>query len=184
MKEIIQKLDVLLSNARPEFYEGLNEPLSDNEISSLEKKFDVKLPDDLKTLYKWKNGQSEDNFEAFVNNSMFVSLEEALETCNDYSEMIGVDFEIENWWNEKWIPIFHNGGGDHICYDLKGLFTGNQGQMIEFWQADPDRNVIAPNLSSFLAKVNEYYEENQEEDFDEFFEIDGLDDYPKVFIVK
>ena len=30
---------------------------------------------------------------------------------------------IDNWWNENWIPIFHNGGGGHICYDMIGIFT-------------------------------------------------------------
>lgn len=66
-----------------------------------------------------------------------IPLKEALDISQKLSAMIGTDFEIENWWNEHWIPVFHNGGGDYICYDTKGIFTGNKGQIIEFWHCWP-----------------------------------------------
>jgi cell wall assembly regulator SMI1 len=99
--------------------------------------------------------------------------------------MIGFDFEIENWWNQNWIPIFQNGGGDSICYDLKGIFTQKRGQLIEFWHADNDRNVIAPTLEAFFRKIIEFYEKKkQNKEFDEYFEIEQIENYPKRFIVK
>lgn len=98
--------------------------------------------------------------------------------------MIGFDFEIENWWNAKWIPLFHNGGGDYICYDCEGTFTGNAGQIIEFWHADNDRNIIAPNLEAFLFQLNSYFEKNETAAFDEYFEVENIEGYPKKFIVS
>jgi cell wall assembly regulator SMI1 len=184
MEEIIKQLDRHLMTLRPEFYANLQQPLNDNEIDSLEEKYKIKIPIALRTLYKWKNGQDDNCYEAFVYNSTFIPLDQALDTATENTSMIGLDFEIENWWNEKWIPIFHNGGSNYICYDFGGLFTGQQGQLIEFWHADSDRNVIAPTLEAFICKLNEYYDSKQKNDFDKYFEIENIENYPKKFIVE
>ena len=104
-------------------------------------------------------------------------------TAAENTSMIGFDFDIENWWNEKWIPIFHNGAGDYICLDTGGIFTGREGQLIEFWHADKDRNIIAPTLELLLSKLNHYYETIQPKDFDEYFTTESLKDYPKRYKV-
>lgn len=184
MESTLQKLNQNVSFLRPEFYKSLKEPLSDNNIEALEKKYNVILPEDLKELYKWKNGQDDTVYESFVNNSTFISLDEALDTASENTSMIGFDFDIENWWNAKWIPLFHNGAGDYICYDCDGTFTGQAGQIIEFWHADNDRCVIAPNLETFLSQLNSYYEINKMKDFDEYFEVEKSAGYPKQFNVE
>ncbi|WP_315120289.1 SMI1/KNR4 family protein [uncultured Clostridium sp.] len=184
MKEQLDILDNYLRAKRPDFYSMLNEPLKENQIKALEEKFNIILPKDLKELYQWKNGQRNDCYDSFVNNSMFIPLEEALNSGSELTSMIGYDFDIENWWNENWIPILHNGGGDYICYDIRGIFTGEQGQLIEFWHADNDRNIIAPNLKCFIEAINEFYETKEEKDFDEHFEIGNIKGFPKRFYVE
>ncbi|MDO5638959.1 MAG: SMI1/KNR4 family protein [Neisseria sp.] len=183
MQEIIQKLDKYLLALRPEYYSELNEPLDDAQLDKLEEHYRIEIPKDLRALYKWKNGQKQTCYESFVNNSAFMPLHEALATAAELSSMIGFDFEIENWWNESWIPIFQNGGGDSICYDLKGIFTEQKGQLIEFWHTDNDRNVIAPTLETFFSKIIEFYETKQKEEFDEYFEIEEIEGYPKEFFL-
>lgn len=179
----INILDGQLSRLRPEFYQNLLSPLQRSEIQALEEKYQLILPEDLKSLYSWKNGQAIGSFDSFVNNSTFLSLQEALEIAAELTSMIGYDFEIENWWNKSWIPLFHNGGGDYICYDLEGLFTGNAGQLITFWHADADRDVIAPSLKEFLKAINRYYESTPAVAYDEFFEADKIEGYPINFEV-
>ena len=184
MDKIIQKLDQYLLTSRPEFYLELNEPLDDSQLNKLQEYYKIEIPKDLRKLYKWKNGQKPNCYDAFVNNSMFIPLHQALFDASELTSMIGLDFEIQNWWNKNWIPIFQNGGGDSICYDLKGIFTDNKGQLIEFWHADNDRNVIAPSLETFFEKIIDFYETRQKEEFDEYFEIEEIDNFPKKFIVK
>ena len=169
---------------RPEFYSELNKPLNDSQLDKLEEYYKIKIPEDLRKLYKWKNGQNPNCYEAFVNNSGFVPLNQALDTASELTSMIGFDFEIENWWNENWLPIFQNGGGDSICYDLKGAFTAQKGQLIEFWHADNDRNVIAPKLQMFLEQIISLYETTQKEEFDEYFEVEEIENYPLKFILE
>ncbi|WP_405414122.1 SMI1/KNR4 family protein [Maribacter sp. Asnod1-A12] len=184
MKTEIDKLDTNLKEKRPEYYSKLQNPLSEQKISELEAKYDKILPPDLKELYLWKNGQSQDCYEAFVNNSMFEPLEHVLSGNQEFTGMIGYDFEIENWWNENWLPIFSNGGGSYICYDLKGIFTGQRGQLVEYWNGDNDRAVIAPNLVDFLNSLNQYYEKKSADDFDEYFDIsESITKWKKRFIV-
>ncbi|WP_177765606.1 SMI1/KNR4 family protein [Flavobacterium sp. I3-2] len=184
MNEKIQKLEKCLLKTRPEYYSELNAPLNDSQLNKLEEYYKIVIPKDLRTLYKWKNGQNSNCHKAFVNNSCFIPLEQALFDASELTEMIGFDFEIENWWNENWIPIFQNGGGDSICYDLKGIFTEQQGQLIEYWHVDNDRNVIAPTLEMFLEKIIEMYEKNRFQVTDQYFDIENIDNFPKKFIIE
>ncbi len=171
MKNELTKLNKHLKEKRPEYYKKLNKPLTHIEIAQLEEKYNLTLPIDLKELYLWKNGQAEDCYDSFVNNSMFEPLEFALQQNKELTEMIGYDFKIKNWWNKNWIPIFSNGGGSYICYDLEGVFTKNKGQLIEYWNKNNDRVVIFPSLDKLIKELNRYYENNFQNDINETFNI-------------
>jgi cell wall assembly regulator SMI1 len=183
MKTEISVLDKHLREKRMSYYNKLQPPLTESEIVSLETKYHIKLPDDLRELYKWKNGQA-DSYEAFVNNSMFVPLETVLASNAELTGMIGFDFEIENWWNKDWLPIFENGGGSSICYDLGGVFTNRKGQLVEYWNKDNDRPVISPDLLTMMRALNEYYKSTPPANFDGYFDVTpGLKKYKKKFTV-
>jgi cell wall assembly regulator SMI1 len=184
MKATLAKLDRLLQKIRQPYYEKLNPGLTDQEIQALEQKYQLILPESLRLLYQWKNGQAADTYESFVNNSQFMPLEEALDTQAELTSLIGFDFEIENWWNEHWIPVFHNGGGDYICIDTEGTFTGIPGQLLEFWHADNDRNVIAPDLASFLNKLVQLYTSTESSKLDEYIAVESIKGYPLEFWVE
>jgi cell wall assembly regulator SMI1 len=179
MQALLNRLDSYIAEKRAAYYTTLQPGLSAAEIADLEKQFNVTLPADLRALYQWKNGQHSDSYEAFVNNSMFVPLKNALETARELTAMIGSDFDLENFWHPAWIPLFDNGGGDYICYDTAGVFTGIKGQLIEFWHADNDRDTIAPDLTSFITSINQLYLSTDAADFDEYFEVKAQDGYPK-----
>lgn len=83
MESTLQILDQNLYSLRNEFYKSLNEPLTDKEIEILEKKYNIVLPEDLKALYKWKNRQKFNIYESFINNSMFIPLNEALDIASE-----------------------------------------------------------------------------------------------------
>lgn len=181
MNDVINELKQHLLRLRPEYYAALQPPLPDAALNSLQQQYNVVLPADLLALYRWKNGQAAECYEAFAGNSMFLPLQEALDTAAELTSMIDLDFELKHWWHEQWIPILHNGGGDYTCYDLAGLFTGDQGQLIAFWHADKDRNVIAPDLERFIAALNIYYKGTDVTELDAYFEPVAIKGYPKRF---
>lgn len=88
---------------RPAYYASLQTLLMDEEITALEKKYEVILQEDLKELYKWKNGQR-DSYEVFMNNSMFVPLEQTLEARKELTSMGGVftgrKGQLIEYWND------------------------------------------------------------------------------------
>ncbi|MFK8101855.1 MAG: SMI1/KNR4 family protein [Saprospiraceae bacterium] len=185
MNGIIATLDKNLQEKRPDYYQKLQKGLSEADISKLESSYQLKLPEELSALYAWKNGQQQDCYEAFVNNSMFEPLAVVLDTNQFLNEMIGYDFQIKNWWNEHWLPIFSNGGGSYICYDLKGIFTEQRGQLLEYWKGENDRCILAPNLTDFLGCLNQYYKETAIEQFDEYFSLSAFpSEWRKSFIVE
>ncbi|WP_343689184.1 SMI1/KNR4 family protein [Chitinophaga sp.] len=116
------------------------------------------------------------------NNSTFLSREQALDTAAELTAMIGSDFELPDIWHETWMPIFSNGSGDFICYDLAGSFDGQPGQLIEYWHADNDRNIIAGDLTSFLGALVDLY--TMYDPSDEFVQVEDLPGYPVRHIVQ
>lgn len=179
--ELVAQLDLKLSEIRPDYYKKLNQGISSDTISALEEKYNRKLPDELKTLYMWKNGQK--GYNSFINNSCFLPLEVVLKNAEELNKMIGKDFQRENWWNENWLMIFENGNGSGLCIDLKGVFTSKPDQIIEFWSKSSGRNVLYPNLETLLQKILEMYEMDIEE-LAEPFTLEDYTQYPNGFPLK
>lgn len=99
MKDQLQELDRLLQFNRTEFYSYLNPSLKASEIANLTQQYGLTIPEEVKNLYLWKDGPLLENFESFVNNSMFMSLEDLLQSYKELTSMIGKDFKLQNWWN-------------------------------------------------------------------------------------
>lgn len=153
IESVLEKIDQYLKTNRPEYYAILNPPLTNEEVAALEKEYNIQLPADLKALYQWKNGHSEEYFsENFIDLNQFFSLDISLKMAREHTEMIGLDFTLENWWNKHWVPVIME-GSDFYCYDLEGTFTGNKGQIIRFIHDDNWRPVVAPGLVAFLEHV-------------------------------
>ncbi|WP_348651944.1 SMI1/KNR4 family protein [Curtobacterium citreum] len=52
-----------------------------------------------------------------------------------------------------WIPLTHDGGGNHIGVDLDPGPAGTVGQVITFGADDEVHHVLAPSLVSYLEQV-------------------------------
>jgi cell wall assembly regulator SMI1 len=156
IKIALLHLDARLQKNDPALYATLQAPLTLSEIQALEKKYDTRLPAELKELYRWKNGQRvDDKTRSRVGGKIFMPLEEALlnrDELNDLttSEQIKDKFKIRNWWRVSWIPIFENGGGNYLCYDMEGTFTGTPNQIVGYYHRKNYRQAVSPNLTNFL----------------------------------
>lgn len=182
MEKELRKLDTLLKEKRPANYAQLNEPLTDEEIIALETAYQVRLPLDLKALYRWKNGQNLDVFSVLVNGSYFEPLEKVLSTTKEFTAKIGDEFYLVNQWSNNWLPIFCDGGGSRICYDLEGIFTGQQNQLVLYLNGYTERQVIAPSLQEFIGQVVQYYEDTPTTDYNPYFDIsDRISQWNQVF---
>lgn len=159
LKALLRRLDASLQKNDPARYATLQAPLTEAEIQALEKKYDTNVPAELRELYRWKNGQRfDDKAQSLFGNKTFMTLEEALlnrDELNDLttSEQTEDQFKIRNWWRVSWIPIFENGGGNYLCYDTEGTFTGKPNQIVDYYHGENYRRVVAPTLTALLEEA-------------------------------
>ena len=154
-EQLIQQLDGLLSELRPDYNARLQPGVSEEQLDGLEDVLPAELPDSFRSLYRWKNGQPDYPFEALYGNWSFLPLEEIRETKEMLDGMIGYDFEDPKYWRRGWVPILHNGGGSYLCLDLLAEDGGEPGQLIAFWKQDTDRPIEHPDLRAWLQAVIE-----------------------------
>lgn len=172
LKALLRRLDASLQKNDPALYATLQAPLTDAEIQALEKKYDTKVPAELRELYRWKNGQRFDGkTRSLFGNKTFMTLEEALlnrDELNDLttSEQTEDQFKIRNWWRVSWIPIFENGGGDYLCYDTEGTFTGKPNQIVDYYHGENYRRVVAPTLTAMLEAITTIVDKKIEDEDD------------------
>lgn len=56
-------------------------------------------------------------------------------------------------WRLGWLPFAGDGAGGYLCLDLDPPDEGVCGQVISMWANRPDREVLAPSLSEWVASV-------------------------------
>ena len=54
------------------------------------------------------------------------------------------------YWNPRWVPVSHNGGGDHQCIDLDPAAGGRAGQVIQFSHEVGPLCVLAAGFGQWL----------------------------------
>jgi cell wall assembly regulator SMI1 len=155
MQDLIQRLDNILKQTRPEYYQSLLPGLSQNALSNLEKGLGMELPPDFKEFYRWKNGENLNNFEgSFLYNFQVMPDEEIISNFTFMKDLTeGGEFELANWWDINWIPFLHNGAGDHYCIDLAGSFNGKVGQILIFYHDWELRKIFHESFYKWLETV-------------------------------
>lgn len=153
---LLSRLDALLQQRRPAYHATLGPPATDAEIAALETEFQLTLPAELRQWFRWRNGQQ--GFENFFENYCLQSVQSAAETMRVNRELLEAGDFVLNWWRPGWVPLLENGGGDHVCLDLEGTFTGRPGQLVQHWHDWEPRTVLFPDLTAWLAAVVQVYE--------------------------
>jgi cell wall assembly regulator SMI1 len=153
MDELLVRTDRALSAHRPDLYAALLTGATDAELNAFEERFSLKLPQEFRLLYQWRNGQSPRSFDSLHDNRIFSTLSEIVETKEILDGMVGYDFDDPRWWRHAWVPFLSNGGGSHLCLDLAAQDGGKPGQLVAFWKADADRPIEYSDLAAWLAEV-------------------------------
>ena len=144
----------------PGFNPAFREGLTDDQLSEMEQKTGLILPDEFKALYKLHNGQDYSGnclFDYFSLNSIddimntwetFKSLEQEFEKDDIKSEPEkGIK---DKWCSSKWLPFANTADGHSICIDYDPDETGTAGQIVTFWYNSEERNLIAKSFEEFI----------------------------------
>ena len=151
MDELLRRLEAWLRENCPDYLAQLLPGLSDAEYSRFTEQLGVSPPDSFRALYQWRNGQSPRSSDSLQHNMQFAGAASILESKEVLDELQeGGEFEDANWWSPAWLPFLSNGGGDHLCVDMAGSFTGGVGQVLTFWHDDNPRTIRYPSLETWL----------------------------------
>ena len=161
MKELWDQFERWLRDNWPDGLSDLNPPATDEEIEELERELGVRLPEDFIACLKVHNGQK-NLAGGLFGNSEFLSTREIFTQWKIWKSLLDSnDFQgffsepapgIRNeWWNPRWIPFTHNGGGDHLCLDLDTASEGNSGQVITMWHDMGTREIQGVSFQSWFA---------------------------------
>ncbi|MBG9387421.1 SMI1/KNR4 family protein [Caenimonas aquaedulcis] len=159
MNELWNRFENWLSVHWPDVLPDLNPPATNEEIAQLEEALGVTLPSSFVECLKIHNGHS--TAEGLFDGFEFLSTAEILDQWSIWKDLVDAgDFEGAesephdgvrgDWWNVRWIPITHNGGGDHMCIDLDPDEGGKAGQIISMWHDMADRELLAASFEDWF----------------------------------
>ncbi len=131
------------------------------EFQLIETTLGITLPEEMKSFYRIFNGQVwSQGVQPFVRNltlspiSEIIGNWEFLQEEFDPDDLLpDIEYGVEvkpTLWNEKWIPIAENGGGDYLCLDTDPTEEGVVGQVLYFWHDWGDRTIDAKGLFEFI----------------------------------
>jgi cell wall assembly regulator SMI1 len=172
-------LDIWLARNRPDYYAKLKPGLTDEDLTALENALNVTLPEEFRALYRWRNGQSTEDYEALSFRMTLLPADEILSAWETVTELQkdGM-FETESHWNVRWVPFLASDSGDLFCVDTGGVFGGPVGQVIEFWHDDYRRWMSASSLRKWLEVLVTAFETgliaSVEEDPDQYEEDEEI----------
>jgi cell wall assembly regulator SMI1 len=161
MDKLLERLEKWLAKHRRHFLEGLRPGASAAELDQLQSAIGRPLPDSLRTLLAWHNGQGDDFPGRFEQDWNLMSTDRIAEVKRE------LDAEREGGWQPDWIPFLDDDAGDHLCLD-----AGRPGAPVrEFWQGRSDHAILAPSLEAWLedflkaAEAGAYHEDPERGSF-------------------
>lgn len=155
----------------------LNPPATDAQLDAAQAHLGLSLPADVRALYRLADGQVQYRHDdprwaaGLVAGEPLLPLTEALlqwdqwagfegETgLDEFASSTPEGFVQPKYSVRGWIPLTHDGGGNHVGVDLDPDVRGTVGQVITFGRDDDQHQVLAPSLLSYLDQLADLLEQ-------------------------
>ncbi|HZV05041.1 MAG TPA: SMI1/KNR4 family protein [Gemmataceae bacterium] len=137
---LLARLDQWMNSKRERFQQALQPGATSAECDALAAQLGKPLPEELRALLMWHNGQNPDVPGAFEQNWMLMNTEEIADAKKE------LDDHPHEGWQKNWLPFLDDENGDYRCLDL-----GSPGcPVLECWRGRADHPVVAPSLAAWL----------------------------------
>lgn len=162
--QILSELEGAMRSKAPKVLDQMQTGLSDGEIAALEGQSGVRLPDEIKTLYRWRNGcrSSDPRVAGPIPGHRFVPLKEALGLVTALSNQVAQVTAVQRaaigllaGHRRSWISLFDDGSGDGYFFDPKR--KPEEGAVFYSF-AEDGSYVFFPSLRNLLAGTVKCYE--------------------------
>ncbi len=161
MEDILQDLDSVLFEKASSVAIKLQPGLSLTKIDELEKKANIELTHELRSLYVWHNGCSNYPNQDFIPGHLFLPLDTTIEKymiCKQQIESTStlqrLAFNVFAGHRKDWITIFDDIFGDGYFYDPNR--KNNEG-CIFYHLAEDGYYFFFPSLKNLLTAIIECY---------------------------
>ena len=161
---VLARLDAwYAANLPPEKY-SFNPPATNAQIDEFERLIGVKLPQAYRQLYRWHNGEEDDRW-GHIYGLPLLPLDWAAYQWKAWNRVLadfgGDRYEVRGaswpdgavdpaYINTRWIPLIHDGSGNHIGLDFDPWPNGRVGQAILYGRDEDVKVVLAESLGKFL----------------------------------
>lgn len=162
--EPLEQIQTWMNQNHPDRMPFFRSPASDMTISRVEERLGIRIPADLKSLYKAHDGQPEGAPCLYLNQRWLpidlaaVAWEDLCSRHNAYHsrEQKNNSRIIDSLkpWSPSWLPVFGSARGDHYCISLKEENNINYGSVIWYLYDRPERIVISESIIELLYKVS------------------------------
>lgn len=144
-----------------------NPPAADDQIAAFEDLIGLKLTRAHRQLYAWHNGENNDRW-GHIFGLPLLPLEVAAAQWVAWNKVLS-EFDGNRYmlpgsgWpkgavdpayiNPRWVPLTHDGSGNHIGLDFDPWPDGRVGQVILFGRDEDVKVVLAESLGKFLKWI-------------------------------
>jgi cell wall assembly regulator SMI1 len=169
---VLARLDAWYAANLPADKYVLNPPATDAQIDALERSVGLRMPLAYRQLYRWHDGENDDRWGHFYGLPL-LPLHGAAAEWNGWVRVLA-DFKGDRYaipggaWprdavdpayiNPRWIPLTHDGSGNHIGLDFDPWPGGRVGQVILFGRDEDVKVVLAESLGRFLEWIADLLE--------------------------
>jgi len=140
---LLRRLNDWLARHRSGYQKELLPGASAANITALQAAIGMPVPEELKTLLTWHNGQSTDFAGKFEQDWMLMSTTR----IGDAKRELDGGEAAKHGWQRAWIPFLVDESDDYSC-----LNTSQPGNPVwAFWRGQTANRVMAPSLTAWVA---------------------------------
>jgi cell wall assembly regulator SMI1 len=164
---VLARLDAWYAVHLPPDKYVFNPPATDAELDAFEREIGLRMPRAYRQLYRWHDGEENDR-RGHIYGLPLLSLHEAASQWRAWNDVLagfgGNRYEIRGgawpqgavdpaYINPRWIPLTHDGSGNHIGLDFDAWPGGRLGQVILYGRDEDVKAVLAQSLGQFLGWI-------------------------------
>jgi cell wall assembly regulator SMI1 len=141
LEATLLRLEHWLARHRRRFLAGLRPGATPPQLEALQASLGMPLPDELRLLLAWHNGQNEGPLGRFEQDWLLLGTEEIAAA----KHVLDADAATTNW-DRAWIPFLDDDAGDYVCLDTSTAPP----PLREFWLGNTTHEIVASSLTAWL----------------------------------
>ncbi|MBQ0822750.1 SMI1/KNR4 family protein [Microvirga terrae] len=146
----LKRIEAWLAREYPDRLPLFRPGASAGTLQRVEAKLGATLPGDIRMLYAAHDGQPEGAPSLYLN-QRWLPVDVMAVTWEDLCRRYGAAVTAE--WSTGWLPLFGSVRGDHYCVDIRVRPSGRAGPIIWFLYDNPERAIIAHDITQMLERV-------------------------------